>query len=66
MRAAWQIRPERPEDAHSVASLNDDGFGPGRFAKSAYRLREGVSHLGELSFVAVEGRNYERSTAGVV
>ena len=29
-------------------------FGPGRFAKSAYRLREGVSQVAELAFVAIE------------
>jgi predicted N-acetyltransferase YhbS len=52
MHAAWQIRPEGPDDADSVASLNDDGFGPGRFAKSAYRLREGVAPERALSFVA--------------
>ncbi len=45
-------RPERPEDADDVASLNDDGFGPGRFAKSAYRLREGVAPEPGLGFVA--------------
>ena len=50
----WQIRPERPEDAADVAALNDDGFGPGRFAKSAYRLREGVAPESGLNFVAVE------------
>ena len=48
----WQIRPERPEDAAGVDALNDDGFGPGRFAKSAYRLREGVAPENGLSFVA--------------
>jgi len=52
MHAAWQIRPEGPDDADSVASLNDDGFGPGRFAKSAYRLREGVAPERALGFVA--------------
>lgn len=50
--AGWQIRPERPEDAAGVDALNDDGFGPGRFAKSAYRLREGVAPENGLSFVA--------------
>ena len=50
----WQIRPERPEDAADVAALNDDGFGPGRFAKSAYRLREGVMPESGLNFVAAE------------
>ena len=57
----WKIRPERPEDAPLVDALNEAAFGPGRFAKSAYRLREGVSHLGELSFVAVEGRKFRGS-----
>lgn len=52
MGASWQIRPERPEDADDVAALNDDGFGPGRFAKSAYRLREGVAPERGLGFVA--------------
>jgi predicted N-acetyltransferase YhbS len=50
----WTIRSEQPEDAPLVDALNRAAFGPGRFAKSAYRLREGVSQVGELSFVAVE------------
>jgi predicted N-acetyltransferase YhbS len=51
---SWQIRPEQPEDAARIEALNDDGFGPGRFAKSAYRLREGVEPEKTLGFVAVE------------
>jgi predicted N-acetyltransferase YhbS len=54
MAETWQIRPERPEDADAVETLNNDGFGPGRYAKSAYRLREGVAPEASLSFVAVE------------
>ena len=54
MAESWAIRPERPEDAAQVEALDNDGFGPGRFAKSAYRLREGVDPETELSFVAVE------------
>jgi predicted N-acetyltransferase YhbS len=54
MAETWQIRPERPEDAARVKALNDDGFGPGRYAKSAYRLREGVEPEKSLGFVAVE------------
>ena len=50
----WEIRPERPEDAAAVARLNAASFGPGRYAKSAYRLREGVAPVPELSFVAIE------------
>ena len=50
----WTIRAERAEDAPLVEALNQTAFGPGRFAKSAYRLREGVSQVGELAFVAIE------------
>jgi predicted N-acetyltransferase YhbS len=50
----WQIRQERPEDAPLVDALNEASFGPGRYAKSAYRLREGVDPVAGLSFVAVE------------
>jgi predicted N-acetyltransferase YhbS len=51
----WEIRPEKPEDAPAVEKLVAKGFGPGRYAKSAYRLREGVHAVEGLSFVAVEG-----------
>jgi predicted N-acetyltransferase YhbS len=54
MAETWQIRAERPEDAVAVEMLSDLGFGPGRYAKSAYRLREGVDPDARLSFVATE------------
>ena len=57
----WTIRPERPEDAPLVDALNETAFGPGRFAKSAYRLREGVSQVDELAFVAIEKRKLRGS-----
>ena len=50
----WEIRRERAEDEPSIAALNEAGFGPGRYAKTAYRLREGVRPVAELGFVAVE------------
>jgi len=50
----WEIRPERPEDAEAVEALVAQVFGPGRFAKSAYRLREGVDPEEGLSFIADE------------
>ena len=37
-----------------VEALNQTAFGPGRFAKAAYRLREGVSQVAGLAFVAIE------------
>ena len=52
--AAGLIRLETPQDAPFVEALNAASFGPGRFAKSAWRLREGVGPVPGLSFVAVE------------
>jgi predicted N-acetyltransferase YhbS len=48
----WQIRAERPSDDAAVERLVNSVFGPGRFAKTAYRLREGVAPDPRLSFVA--------------
>lgn len=49
------IAPERAHDDAEALALIDRVFGPGRYAKSAERLREGNSFLRELSFVAREG-----------
>jgi predicted N-acetyltransferase YhbS len=46
------ISAERPRDAEAVKQLEERAFGPGRFARSAYRLREGNPHDPALSFVA--------------
>jgi predicted N-acetyltransferase YhbS len=50
----WGLRPEAPGDGALVEALNESAFGPGRFAKSAWRLREGVAPLAGLSFVVEE------------
>jgi predicted N-acetyltransferase YhbS len=50
----WEIRPEEPRDAPEIEALVAKGFGPGRYAKSAWRLREGVRAQQGLGFVAVE------------
>lgn len=46
------IRPEAPADAQAIERLHERTFGPGRFALSAYRLREHVEHRLDLSFTA--------------
>jgi predicted N-acetyltransferase YhbS len=46
------IHPEAPNDAHAIERLHERTFGPGRFVLSAYRLREHVDHIAELSFTA--------------
>lgn len=47
------IRPETAVDAGAVDALVAQSFGPGRHAKSAYRLREGVEPVGALGHVLV-------------
>ena len=46
------ILPETPKDAQAIERLLERTFGPGRFVLSAYRLREHVDHLLDLSFTA--------------
>ena len=46
------ILPETPKDAQAIERLHERTFGPGRFVLSAYRLREHVDHLLDLSFTA--------------
>jgi predicted N-acetyltransferase YhbS len=46
------ILTEAAEDADDIERLLERTFGPGRYAKTAYRIREGVSHRLDLSFTA--------------
>jgi predicted N-acetyltransferase YhbS len=46
------ILTETADDAQAIERLHERTFGPGRFARSAYRVREGRGHLLELSFTA--------------
>ena len=39
---AWRVEPETPADREAVEALVLSAFGPGRFAKTAERLREGA------------------------
>ena len=49
------IRPELPADADPIERLHERAFGPGRFARTAFRLREGSGHILDLSFTALVG-----------
>lgn len=50
----FSICPERPCDSPAIEALLDEVFGPGRFARTAYHLREGVEPISGLAFVAFE------------
>ena len=49
------LDPETPDDAAAIERLNARVFGPGRFARSAYRVRESADPDLSLSFVARVG-----------
>jgi predicted N-acetyltransferase YhbS len=46
------ILAETADDAVSIDRLHERTFGPGRYARTAYRIREGVTHRLDLSFTA--------------
>jgi len=46
------ILPETKDDAEAIERLHERTFGPGRYAKTAYRLREQVAHRLDVSFTA--------------
>src|SRR5580658_8046807 len=43
---------ETVNDAQAIGRLHERTFGPGRFALSAYRIREHVDHVLDVSFTA--------------
>jgi predicted N-acetyltransferase YhbS len=44
--------PETPAHDAEIEHINEEAFGPGRFARAAYKIREGGPHERALSFVA--------------
>jgi predicted N-acetyltransferase YhbS len=49
------ILPESADDALAIERLHERTFGPGRYARSAFRIREGRDHVLDLSFTARTG-----------
>ena len=49
------IRRECAADHTAIERLHERAFGPGRFARTAFRLREGVDPDPDLSFTALVG-----------
>lgn len=49
------IRPETAAEHDAIEKLHEHAFGPGRFARTAFRLREGVAADPDLSLVAMVG-----------
>ena len=49
------LRAEMPADAAAIERLHARAFGPGRYARTAFRLREAAQHRLDLSFTALVG-----------
>ncbi|WP_315925646.1 N-acetyltransferase [Mesorhizobium sp. SP-1A] len=46
--------PESPAHDPEIDAINEEAFGPGRFARAAYKIREAGPHERALSFVATD------------
>jgi predicted N-acetyltransferase YhbS len=51
---AVEIRLQEPEDFSALTQLNEASFGPGRFARTAYRVREQAAAEPRLNLCAAE------------
>lgn len=49
------VVPERPADGEAIEKLHRRTFGPGRFTRTAFRIREQAPHDPKLSFTAHVG-----------
>ncbi|MEM9632020.1 MAG: N-acetyltransferase [Pseudomonadota bacterium] len=54
-QTTWVIRLEDASDDSVIEDLQAEAFGPGRFARTAFRIRENVPHREDLSFVGLAG-----------
>jgi predicted N-acetyltransferase YhbS len=61
MTAPYPIVPESPDDAAAIEALHAEAFGPGRYARAAFRLREQGGHSAAHSFV-IRSSGYMRAT----
>ena len=50
----FTVELEQPSHSDGIEDLHHRAFGPGRFAKTAFRLREGVSAVPELCLVGFD------------
>lgn len=55
--ASFTIRPARPDDYSLISALHSEASGPGRFARTAYRVRESCAPDAALCLTAWNGRD---------
>ncbi len=47
----WLVRQETPADFSEIEQMQAEAFGPERFGRTAFRIREGVQQASQLCFV---------------
>jgi predicted N-acetyltransferase YhbS len=55
MTCQFAIRPQTPADAPAVDALHEEAFGPGRFSRTAYRIREAAMYPPLIALTAWDG-----------
>ncbi|NJM34987.1 MAG: N-acetyltransferase [Rhodomicrobium sp.] len=55
MTAQFLIRPQMQADNPAIAALHEESFGPGRFARTAYRVREAATRPPLIALTAWDG-----------
>lgn len=54
-QTSWVIRLEDAADNSAIEALQSEAFGPGRYARTAFRIRENVPHRPDLAFIGQFG-----------
>jgi predicted N-acetyltransferase YhbS len=52
MTCPFAIRPQTPADTPAIDALHEEAFGPGRFARTAYRIREASTQPSPIALTA--------------
>jgi predicted N-acetyltransferase YhbS len=55
MSCSFLFRPQTPDDLPAVDALHEESFGPGRFARTAYRIREAARVPPAIALTAWDG-----------
>lgn len=62
MTHCFEIRPESEADKADILALHDEAFGPGRFSRTAYRIREQATTAKQIALTAW----YDKRLAGAI
>src|SRR5262245_55132479 len=55
MTSSVLIRRQEPDDLPAIEALHEEAFGPGRFARTAYRIREAATRPPLIALSAWDG-----------